>query len=73
MKYPQHTLFSDEVSSEDELDHLFSQLPLIEPPEALVEHILNIVSRLPSPQFLPPSFGGDFDGPIVLHDPDEPS
>jgi len=73
MKYPQHILCSAEVSADDEIDHLFSKLPLIEPPESLVERILNTVSRLPRPQFLPPPLWSDFDGLIVYHDACEPS
>jgi len=73
MKYPQHVLFSDEVSSDDEIDHLFSKLPLIEPPESLVERILTTVSHLPRPQFLLPPLWDGFDGLIVRHDACEPS
>jgi hypothetical protein len=73
MKHPQHILFSDEVSSDDEIDHLFSQLRLIEPPEALIESILNTVARLPRPQYLSPARWDDFDGLIVRHDACEPS
>jgi len=73
MKHPQHILFFDEVSSDAEIDHLFSQLRLIEPPEALIECILNTVARLPRPQYLPPARWDDFDGLIVRHDAREPS
>ncbi len=73
MKYPQHILSADKVSADDQIDHLFSQLPIIEPPEALVERILQTVSRLPRPQYLPSACWGDFDGLIVRHDACEPS
>ena len=73
MKYPQHILFADKVLADDEIDYLFSQLPIIEPPEALVERILYTVSRLPRPQYLPPACWDDFDGLIVRHDTCEPS
>jgi hypothetical protein len=73
MKHPRHILFADEVLADDEIDHLFSQLPLIEPPEALVERILVTVSRLPRPQYLPPAYWDNFDGLIVHHDTCEPS
>lgn len=73
MKYPQHVLCSDDISSDDEIDHLFNQLPLIEPPEELVERILTTVSRLPRPQFLPPPLWDGFDGLIVHHNDCEPS
>ena len=73
MKYPQHILFSGEVSSDPEIDHLFSQLRVIEPPGSLVERILNTVARLPRPQYLPPARWDDFDGLIVRHDDCEPS
>ena len=37
----------NEVLSDDEVDVLFSQLQLIEPPEWLVQSILTAVSQLP--------------------------
>ncbi len=73
MKYPQQYLFSDEVSSDSEIDHLFNQLRLIEPPEGLVESILKTVARLPRPQYLPSACWDDFDGLIVRHDTCGPS
>jgi len=73
MKYPQHILFADKVLADDEIDYLFSQLPIIEPPETLVERILHTVSRLPRPQYLPPACWDDFDGLIGHHDACEPS
>jgi hypothetical protein len=73
MKYPSHVLFSEEVSTDDEIDHVFSQLPVIEPPEALVERILKTVSPLPRPQYLSAARWDDFDGLIVRHDTCEPS
>jgi hypothetical protein len=42
-------LFADEVSSEDEIDNLFNQLQVIEPPLSLVESIMSSVSQLPLP------------------------
>jgi hypothetical protein len=73
MKYPHYTLFAEEVLPDNEIDHLFRQLPVIEPPESLVEQILNTVSRLPRPQFLPPPLFEGLDRLIVRHDSCEPS
>jgi hypothetical protein len=53
MEYSAQTLFADtveDVSSEDEIDELFSQLLQIEPPGTLVDDILALVGRLPLPQ-----------------------
>jgi hypothetical protein len=73
MKYPQYTLFAEEVLPDDEIDDLFSQLPVLEPPESLVERILDTVSRLPRPQFIFPTPWDTLDGLIVRHDTSEPS
>jgi hypothetical protein len=40
----------EDMSSEDEIDELFSQLLQIEPPVTLVDDILATVARLPLPQ-----------------------
>lgn len=73
MKYPQYTLFAEEVLPDDEIDDLFSRLPVLEPPESLVERILDTVSRLPRPQFIFPTSWDTLDGLILRHDTSEPS
>jgi hypothetical protein len=53
MMYSTQMLLADtieDVSSEDEIDELFSQLLQIEPPPTLVDDILATVARLPLPQ-----------------------
>ena len=53
MNYSTQIIFADmveDVSSEDEIDELFSQLLQIEPPATLVDDILASVARLPLPQ-----------------------
>ncbi len=53
MIYSTQMLLADtieDVSSEDEIDELFSQLLQIEPPSTLVNDILATVARLPLPQ-----------------------
>ena len=53
MNYSTQMIFADmveDVSSEDEIDELFSQLLQIEPPATLVDDILASVARLPLPQ-----------------------
>jgi len=73
MKYPQHILFSEETAQDDEIDRIFSQLPVIEPPEVLIERILDTVSHLPRPQCLLPPLWDGTEGLIVRHDRCEPS
>ena len=68
MKYSTQVLFADnveDVSSEDEIDELFSQLLQIEPPPTLVDDILASVARLPLPQEMPPMTWNDVEGFIV--------
>lgn len=51
--YSIETLFAnniEDMSSEDEIDELFSQLLHIDPPATLVDDILATVARLPLPQ-----------------------
>ncbi len=49
MKDSQDILFSEEPASDDEIDSLFGQLQVIEPPSSLVERILIAAARLPHP------------------------
>lgn len=84
MKFPQYLLFSDESSSDDDIDNLFRQLQAIEPPESLVENILASVTRL-SQQCVSPSSSDvictsmplvawkDIKGLIVHNENQEPS
>ena len=46
MLYPQSVLFSEDVTSDDDIDRLFSQLEQIEPPTSLVDSILASVAQV---------------------------
>ena len=46
MSYLQSVLFFEDVSSDDDIDYLFSQLEQIEPPTSLVDSILASVSQI---------------------------
>ena len=62
MKYSTQMIFADmveDVSSDDEIDELFSQLLQIEPPTTLVDDILAAVACLPLPQEMGPMTGDD--------------
>ena len=50
MSYLQPVLFSEDVTSDDDIDRLFSQLEQIEPPAFLVDSILASVSQLAEQQ-----------------------
>ena len=50
MSYLQPVLFSEDVTSDDDIDRLFSQLEQIEPPASLVDSILASVSQLAGQQ-----------------------
>ena len=47
MQYINQTLFTDELSNDDEIDILFGQLQQVEPPTSLVDSILASVASLP--------------------------
>ncbi len=49
MNYSYQLLFAEDVTEDDEIDALFSQLQQIAPPSTLVEDILAAVERLPLP------------------------
>jgi len=68
MKYSTQMLFADnveDVSPEDEIDELFSQLLQIEPPTRLVDDILASVAHLPLPQEMQSMTWDDVEGLIV--------
>lgn len=46
MNHLQSVLFSEDVSSDDDIDRLFRQLEQIEPPSSLVDSILASVTQL---------------------------
>ena len=50
MSYLQPVLFSEDVTSDDDIDRLFSQLEQIEPPASLVDSILASISQLAGQQ-----------------------
>ena len=52
----------------DDIDEIFSKLESFEPPEELVQRIMDAVSKLP-----PLSQQQDNDSPIIWHDQDLPS
>lgn len=75
MKYPQQTLFSEDVSygtSDDDIDTLFSQLQTLEPPESLVQNILHTVAHVPLSQTAS-SLWDRTNGLLVCHEHLEPS
>lgn len=75
MQYSRPTLFFDDASSEDEIDSLFNQLEVIEPPTSLVQQIISSVAQLPPyPQKeRRQQSKHSHEGLIVLHDHLEPS
>ena len=44
MRYPTHVLFLDDVEADDEIEDLFNQLQVIEPPATLVDSIMASVA-----------------------------
>lgn len=74
MNYLSQFFSTAEVSSDDEIDELFSQLEVIAPPSSLIERIMETVAHLPHPTQQPPSDGDDeADGLIVQHRGQPPS
>ncbi|MBA2394908.1 MAG: hypothetical protein H0V70_19450 [Ktedonobacteraceae bacterium] len=68
--YSIETLFAnniEDMSSEDEIDELFSQLLHIDPPATLVDDILATVARLPLPQEMA-QMPWDNMSDIIVHD-----
>ena len=49
MNYAHTILFAEDVTEDDEIDALFSQLQQIAPPATLIEDILTSVARLGVP------------------------
>ncbi len=73
MKYPLHLLACEDTVADDEIDELFDQLEVIEPPKRLVSDILSSVSRLSQQSLVASSLLRDIDGLIVCHDMYNPS
>ena len=63
----------EDVSSEDEIDELFSQLLQIEPPATLVDDILATVARLPLPQEMDKMTWEDVQGLVARNKMQMPS
>ena len=63
----------EDMSSEDEIDELFSQLLHIEPPATLVDDILAIVGKLPLPQEMDVMSWDDIGGLVADHKLQQPS
>ncbi len=72
MIYPQQMLFCEDIDIEadDEIDALFSQLQVIEPPHSLVDRILASVAQLPT---YPLQKERDSEGLLARKDHLEPS
>ena len=77
MIYSQDLLFCEDIEADDEIDTLFSQLEIIEPPASLVDRILASVAQLPAyPQHEPlsPLWNDvEVEGLLVRDDHLEPS
>ena len=73
MKYPLGLLECEDTVADDEIDELFDQLEVIEPPKRLVSDILASVSRLSQQPFVASSLLRDVDGLVVCHDMYKPS
>lgn len=73
MKYPLHLLACEDAVADDEIDKLFNQLEVIEPPARLVGDILSSASRLPHPPLAASSLLKDIEGLVVCHDMYNPS
>jgi hypothetical protein len=75
MQYSRQVLFSEDISPEDEIDNLFGQLEVIQPPVTLIESIMNSVAQLPSHSQGTLRFNSwhDQDGLVVRHGYLEPS
>lgn len=76
MMYSTQMLLADtieDVSSDDEIDELFSQLLQIEPPPTLVDDILATVARLPLPQEMDPMTWDDVEGLVARNKIQTPS
>lgn len=81
MNYFPQVLLADNITSDDEIDNLFSQLQQIEPPPSLVERIMQSVKNIPLPleqtrgqervEF--PSLWDNIDGLIVRRSRLQPS
>jgi hypothetical protein len=63
----------EDVSSEDEIDELFSHLLQIEPPTTLVDDILATVARLPLPQEMEKMTWDDVEGLVARNKRQMPS
>ncbi len=73
MNYSYQLLFAEDLTEDDDIDALFSQLQQIAPPLTLVGNILASVARLPLPtQRSTPKTWEDF-GFVVYHGDKEPS
>ena len=76
MMYSTQMLLADtieDVSSEDEIDKLFSQLLQIEPPPTLVDDILATVARLQLPQEMDPMTWDDVEDLVARNKIQMPS
>jgi len=73
MNYAHTILFAEDITEDDEIDVLFSQLQQIAPPATLVEDILASVARLsvPTPPRTTQKLWDDM-GLVVYHTDQEP-
>ena len=76
MKYPLYLLMAEVAKDpvvDDEIDELFGQLEVIEPPETLVGDILASAARLAHRSCVASPLLQDMDGLVVCHDMCNPS
>jgi hypothetical protein len=73
MKYPVYLLLSEDAVADDEIEELFNQLEVIEPPPFLVERILTSVALLSQQASMSASPWGNVDGLVICYDVREPS
>ena len=57
MKHVAQNFFEDKDPESEDIDHVFSQLDQLKPPEDFVHRVMQAISRLPLPQMLQP--GGE--------------
>ncbi|GAC1389062.1 MAG: hypothetical protein NVS4B11_06670 [Ktedonobacteraceae bacterium] len=73
MNYSHYILFAEDLTQDDEIDALFSQLQPITPPSTLVENILASVARMALPTQHSAQKMWEHLGLVVHHEDKEPS
>jgi hypothetical protein len=69
MKHFAQDSFEDDLSSDADVDEVFSRLDQLKPPIDFVDRVMQAVSRLPLPQMLQPGaeFPWDDDDDLLIH------